>query len=96
VIVILGNGFILTAMLWGAAAAQVIDRQLPRAALFFGLCAIFSLFGVIHSARSDGGLYLPWETGLRLPWELGLAYGVVAGLMVLLHLWNRRAGTTEG
>jgi len=96
VIVILGNGFILTAMLWGAAAAQLIDRRLPGAALFFGLCAIFSLFGVIHSVRADGGLFLPWETSQRLPWELALAYGGVACLLGSLHLWNRRAGAAEG
>jgi AGZA family xanthine/uracil permease-like MFS transporter len=94
--VILGNGFILTAMLWGAAAAQLIDRRLPGAALFFGLCAIFSLFGVIHSVRADGGLFLPWETSQRLPWELALAYGGVACLLGSLHLWNRRAGAAEG
>ncbi len=49
VTVALGNGFILTAMLWGAFLAELIDRRLKRSALYLGILAVFSFFGVIHS-----------------------------------------------
>ena len=58
----LGNGFILTAMLWGAFGAKLVDRRLIATAGYLGICALFSLFGVIHSVDPAGGLYLPWET----------------------------------
>ena len=41
-----GNGFILTAMLWGAFLAELIDRRLRRAALYLGLLAVMTLIQV--------------------------------------------------
>ena len=62
----LGNGFILTAMLWGAFGAKLIDHKLPAAAVYLGACAVFGLFGVIHSVDPAGGLYWPWTSGSEL------------------------------
>ena len=60
VTVAVGNGFILTAMLWGGFLAELIDRKLKRSALYLGILAVFSFFGVIHSSSPDGNMYLPW------------------------------------
>ncbi len=61
VILALGNGFIITATLWGAVVVEMIERRLGAAAAFLlvgaGLCA----FGIIHSVDADGGAYLLWE-----------------------------------
>jgi AGZA family xanthine/uracil permease-like MFS transporter len=57
---LLGNGFILTAVLWGAATAFLIDRRLGAAALTFFVRGTAALFGVIHSPLESGGLVLPW------------------------------------
>ena len=81
VMVVLANGFILTAMLWGGGVAFLIDRRINAAAATFAVCAALSVFGVIHSILPTGGIYLPWATGSPLPWHWAVAY---AGLAVLV------------
>jgi len=81
----LGNGFILTAMLWGAFGAKLVDRRLIATAGFLGVCALFSLFGVIHSVSPAGGLYLPWAIEGDLHWRIGAGYAVFALLLVVLR-----------
>jgi adenine/guanine/hypoxanthine permease len=81
---VLGGGFILTAMLWGAFGAKLVDRQLTAAALYVGACAVFSLFGVIHSVEPAGGLYLPWALENNFPWQLAAGYAALAILLLAL------------
>jgi AGZA family xanthine/uracil permease-like MFS transporter len=84
IIVALGNGFILTAMLWGAFMVCLIDHKLRRAAVYLLVLAGLTFFGVIHSAMPDGNLYLPWELSspARLvPFQFTLGYLVLAGLV---------------
>ncbi|GAA4431887.1 permease [Bremerella cremea] len=57
----LSGGFVLTGMLWAAILAYIIDRRLMMAAAFAGACAIFSLFGLIHSPFPSGKLVLGWD-----------------------------------
>jgi AGZA family xanthine/uracil permease-like MFS transporter len=81
----LGNGFILTAMLWGAFGAKLIDRKLPQAAIYLGICAALSLFGAIHSIDPNGGLYWPWTMGDGLPWRFSAGYAAVALILLALN-----------
>lgn len=84
VTVALGNGFILTAMLWGAFVAKVVDRELKTAALYLWIAAGLTFFGIIHSAIPDGNMYLPWTlTGpaLQIPYQFTTGY-VVLGLVI--------------
>jgi len=80
VIVALGNGFILTAMLWGAFIAALIDKQLKKAAFFLVICAVLTFFGLIHSAMPNGDMYLPWN--LSFPAQL-VPYQFSAGYLIL-------------
>jgi adenine/guanine/hypoxanthine permease len=84
VMVVLANGFVLTAMLWGGAVAFLIDRRIHAAATTFVICAALSAFGVIHSILPSGGIYLPWTTGSPLPYHWTVAYAALAGLFILL------------
>ena len=90
VTIAVGNGFILTAMLWGGFLAELIDRKLKRSALYLGILAAFSFFGVIHSASPDGNMYLPWSltTPLQraIPYQFALGYVVLAAMLLLLSL----------
>ena len=61
VTIALGNGFILTAMLWGAVVACMADRKLKQAVVYLVILAGLSLFGVIHSVDPDGQMYFPWN-----------------------------------
>jgi AGZA family xanthine/uracil permease-like MFS transporter len=84
VMIVLANGFILTAMLWGAAAAFLIDRKIGATAATLGVCAVLSLFGIIHSVLPTGGVYLPWMIDSNLPFHWTAAYVVTALMYVLL------------
>ena len=86
IIVALGNVFILTAMLWGAFIAAMIDRQLKKSAAFLGILAVLTFFGIIHSAIPEGSMYLPWTLPpllQRVPYQFGAAYLILAVLMFL-------------
>jgi len=62
VILLLGRGFIITAMLWGAAAAHVIDGRLRTAGYYMLICAVMTLLGLVHSILPSGGLYVVWQS----------------------------------
>jgi adenine/guanine/hypoxanthine permease len=87
VFVVLAHGFILTAMLWGASLAFLIDRQIKRAVVVLLACAGLSLFGLIHSVLPTGAVYLPGSAvllGSTTPYRWAGAYALVALLILLL------------
>jgi adenine/guanine/hypoxanthine permease len=87
VFVLLAHGFILTAMLWGAALAFLVDHRIGATALVLGIAAALSLFGLIHSVLPTGGVYLPWSAALlgsRTPYHWAAAYAAFAALVLLL------------
>jgi len=74
-------------MLWGAFAAKLIDRKLKQASIYLLITAVFTFFGVIHSANPDGNMYFPWQlTGAfqQVPYQFTVAYLVLAGMLFLL------------
>jgi len=87
VIVALGNGFILTAMLWGGFVAALIDRKLKQTVVYLLILAIFTFFGIIHSAMPDGNMYFPWTLNIMarmIPYQFSLAYVVLAAVILML------------
>ena len=86
VMIMLANGFILTALLWGSAAAFLIDRRIGAAAATLGVCGILSLFGFIHSVMPSGGVYLPWDVASRLPYHWAVGYIGLAGLVYAMSM----------
>lgn len=89
VIVTLGNGFIITSMLWISAVAAMIDGRLLRASGCLLIAAVLTLFGLIHSVDPRGGIYLPWELqGLpaAVMVQFAGAYVALAAMLGLLSL----------
>ena len=85
---LLGSGFIVTAVLWGAATAALIDQRFPRSALYSFVAALLCLFGIIHSPAAQGTLFLPWRAGSPMPFHFAAAY-LALGLTVLVaSLWR--------
>jgi AGZA family xanthine/uracil permease-like MFS transporter len=87
VFIVLAHGFILTAMLWGAALAFLIDRRIGAAAVTLAAAAFLSLFGLIHSVLPTGGIYVPWSAALlgsRIPYHWAAAYVAVALMLLAL------------
>jgi AGZA family xanthine/uracil permease-like MFS transporter len=93
---LLGNGFILSALLWGAAAALIIDRRLLAAAATLAVASLASLCGIIHSPLASGGLFWPGAATSTWPGLLAGGYGLLAGLLVLLVPWAARRGDSSG
>jgi adenine/guanine/hypoxanthine permease len=89
VTVMLGNGFIITSMLWATALAALIDARPRRAAAALLLAAVLTLFGVMHSVQPQGGVYLPWllaDAAASRVWQFAAAYAFTAIAFVLLSL----------
>src|SRR5216117_2477655 len=89
-LLLLGNGFILTAVLWGWALASIIDERLGLAGLLFVVASLAALFGVIHSPLANGALFWPWAAPSPMPGRLAGAYGVLAALAWLAGTRARR------
>jgi adenine/guanine/hypoxanthine permease len=85
----LGNGFIITSMLWIAMLAALVDGQLRRAAVLLLAAAGLSAFGIIHSTDALGGLHWPWQLqGLAavINRQFIAAYLALAVIFLLLSL----------
>jgi AGZA family xanthine/uracil permease-like MFS transporter len=85
-LLVLGNGFVVTALLWGWTVCAIVDRRLGAAAAVLGAAGVGALFGVIHSPLVSGALFWPWSVASAVPFELAGAYGVAAALLLLLSL----------
>lgn len=83
-LLVLGNGFILTALLWGSALALIIDRRLRLAGVVFAIASAATLFGIIHSPLPNGALFWAWSAPSAIPAALAGSYGAVAALLWLL------------
>ncbi|MBI5464470.1 MAG: hypothetical protein HY966_05915 [Ignavibacteriales bacterium] len=93
VIVALGNGFIVTGMLWAAYLAELVDRRLIRSAIYLFILAGFTFFGIVHSALPDGAMYLPWhldDLARRIPYQFTMAYAVL-GLLFIALSWTKES-----
>lgn len=99
----LQNGFIVTSLLWASILAALIDRRLLLAAGYVGVCAVFSLFGVIHSPLPGSPLVNPLSLGElpelaagQTPLNLAAGYGAVAVGLMLWHVYRVANKIEEG
>src|SRR2546425_204172 len=90
-LLVLGNGFILTAVLWGWAVVTMIDRRFLVTAAVLAVASLATLVGLVHSPLPGGALFWPWAAGaprgVALP--LAGAYGVLAALCAAASLRRR-------
>jgi len=88
---LLGNGFVVTSLLWASALASLIDRRLWLAAVYFSIAAVCASCGIIHSPLPGNPVFLPWRldwgvlTSTTLPYVSG--YASVAALLLLWGWW---------
>ena len=86
VILALGNGFIITSMLWISTVVAMIDGRLLHAVGCLLVAAALALFGLIHSVDPRGGIYLPWELQGLPAAVMGQFVGAYVALAVVLGL----------
>jgi AGZA family xanthine/uracil permease-like MFS transporter len=94
VYIMLAHGFILTGMLWGAALAFMIDRQILRSAGVLLICSVLSIFGIMHSVLPTGGIYWPGSAplhGSNAPWHWAAAYAAFAAMVAVFGGLARRS-----
>ncbi|HEY5078285.1 MAG TPA: hypothetical protein VII43_00500, partial [Opitutaceae bacterium] len=92
VIVALGNGFIITSMVWACFLVALIDGKAAVAVTTLLAGAAMTLFGVIHSVDPSGSLYLPWKlagVGRTLAFQFTSAYVALAAVILLLSLQRK-------
>ena len=94
IVFVLGNGFILTGMLWGAFMAEMIDRRFARSALYLLICAVLSLFGIIHSPYPSGDMLIPWQAQ-GLPQQIAVQFFAAYLLTAVMVFLLARASTPE-
>ncbi|HXC31378.1 MAG TPA: MFS transporter [Verrucomicrobiae bacterium] len=93
-VILLGNGFIISALIWGAATAEMIDRRFGRSAWCLVAGAVACLFGVIHSPAAQGTFVLPWRAGSPLPWHFAFGY-LGAALVIFVAKFFPNAGEMD-
>jgi len=87
VIFILGNGFIITSMVWASFVVALIDGHARKAAAILLAGAALTFFGIIHSVDPLGTIYLPWtlsDSARALVWQFSAAYGVLAVVLLVV------------
>jgi adenine/guanine/hypoxanthine permease len=84
-LLLLGNGFVLTAVLWGSALVFIIERRLGALAVVLALCSLGTLVGLVHSPLANGAVFWPWSAAapMAVAGPLAFTYGVLAGLALL-------------
>lgn len=93
-LVLLGNGFIISAVLWGAATTELMEHRFSRSAMYLAAGAMFSLFGVIHSPSDQGTFLLPWRAGSSLPAHFASGY-LAAALVIAISKYFPQADAEE-
>ncbi|HEX9756253.1 MAG TPA: MFS transporter [Nitrospiria bacterium] len=92
-LLILSNGFIISSLIWGGALSFIIDHRLKKAAFFFWVASLLTLFGVIHSPFPDGRMFFPWEQVLSTTVSLSGAYGLMGFFLLWLEGFHLKRGT---
>ncbi len=86
-IIILGNGFIITGILWGSLFSFIINQQLMKASITCIILSVMSYFGIIHSVFIDGHMYLPFylpQALHNITLQLSLGYFLTAIVIFII------------
>jgi AGZA family xanthine/uracil permease-like MFS transporter len=89
-LLLLGNGFVLTALLWATALTLVIERRLGHAAIVLLCAAAATSCGFIHSPLATGAIFSPLAPPSGAPVALAGAYAAAAGLLWALGVTARQ------
>ena len=89
--VALSQGFMLSCLVWSAAAAYLIDRRFLAAARFMLIGALLAFFGFIHagSLSPAGG---PRHAGRPADGVDAAGYALCAGFFGLTAVWVKHSG----
>lgn len=92
----LGNGFIVTSMLWSTLVIDLVDRRPTRLAVVSLLAAALTVCGVIHSPYPDGRLFLPSADLPAATVHLAAGYLLFGAVTWSLDRWDRSGAAGGG
>ena len=81
-LLILGAGFVFSAMIFGSVVAHLIDGRFVAAAGVLFIGAVAAMFGIIHSPFPGSPAFLPWNLENSIPMSIAGGY-ILAGVAVL-------------
>ncbi len=84
---LIGNGFIVSALLWGTAMTYLLQHRLKNAAFAWAACIPLTLTGVIHSPLAGGAMFSPFTMPAPIVLHMAAGYGLMALVMLALG-WN--------
>ncbi|BBB32898.1 putative MFS transporter, AGZA family, xanthine/uracil permease [Thermotomaculum hydrothermale] len=87
-ITVLGNGFILTAMLWGSMVSFLIRKNIKGFIFTNTIMIVFTLFGLIHSINPNGSIYIP-KFEINYSTSIAIGYLIFTVLSVLMIKWDK-------
>jgi AGZA family xanthine/uracil permease-like MFS transporter len=93
-LIALGQGSLLTSMIWSAALALMVQRRFAVAAAWMGAASVLSAFGVIHAYRLS-----PNGVEGRVGWWVAPQFAIpyAAGAVFLLACkWYACRGSSDG
>jgi AGZA family xanthine/uracil permease-like MFS transporter len=94
-IISLSQGFMLTCMVLSSMMVFVIERQFVKAAMWMLAGSAMAYFGLMHGYRLDQQAGVVNHLAPGAANHFALMYLVAAGVLVLLHFYNR-ARETKG
>jgi AGZA family xanthine/uracil permease-like MFS transporter len=89
-LLVLGNGFVLTALLWVWTLVMVLERRPAVAGALLAAASLATLTGLIHSPRPDGAVFAPWAPPAPITPQMAGAYGVAAAICLVAGRARRR------
>jgi AGZA family xanthine/uracil permease-like MFS transporter len=95
VLKLLASGFIITAVLWGASAAALLDRNFRRSAAYLWVAAGLCLFGIIHSPAEQGTLFVPWRAPSLISFHLAAAYAALGATVFAARYLPREVSAPD-
>ena len=96
VLTMLGNGFIVTAMIWATWLVWIIDHRLLAAACLCFVASALTLVGLIHSPYPDGRLFVPGVATPALVYALASGYALLGVLCAGLAFTHRAPAIEAG
>jgi adenine/guanine/hypoxanthine permease len=92
-LIALGQGGLLTSMLWAAALALAVQRKFAQSAAWLGAAAVLSAFGVIHAyALTPGGVVsrIGWWAAPEFAWSYA-----AGAIFLLICGWTSEGWPSE-
>ncbi len=88
-VMVLGNGFVCTAMIWAAMLAFLMDGALKKAAAAALVAAALTMVGLIHSPFADGRLFLPWDGAPHAVYAVTAGYLLMGTTYLIMSSFNK-------